>query len=230
MLGIFHSVGLVFELSLLLHSFSFCEEHQTGGQHPPSKIEIRWECWSANKLCLLISEVLGIEGIVLVHVYPVLSGRTIRAQPENYFQGVGTDPLYCSIPLVFREAEGEEILPAWPWQQRAGWWKGQLFLAKASGYQMLLLLRSKCESLIYWLDKVWGLWGFAMSTVQFIAEEITQKCKLWPLFALSSANKWESCIVDKRFHMRSRSLIRGAKLMMVSKGLLSPSAKLHILC
>lgn len=126
---------------LSLHSFSFCEEHQTGGQHPLAKIEIRWECWSANKWCLLISEVLGIKGVVLMHVYPVLSGRTIIAQPENCVQVKGWGRIPCIVE--FRWCSERLRVKKWYRQQRAGWWKGQFFLAETSDYQMLLLPRPK---------------------------------------------------------------------------------------
>lgn len=180
---------------------------------------MHWECWSSNKCCLLISEVLEIKGIVPMLMYPVLSGRILMAQPERIIfcfasvKGVGKDPVLKWLPLVFNEAEGGEIVLAWPWQQKADWWKGQFFLAKESDYQMLLLPRAKqYESLVDYLDNICG--DFEGLQCPLCSLLLKKACKSvnFNLFAFLSAIKWESCIADKRCHSSSL-LIHGAKLL-----------------
>lgn len=139
--GIFHSVGQVFEWSLLLHSFwLFFSEDKTGGQHPLSKIKMSWECLSTNKCCLVISEVLGIKGLVPVCGYPVLSQQIPVAQPKRIIwgcaNGVGKEPLSCSSE--FQSCSARLRMKKLSWhsygnkKQTGERWKGWFCLAKES--------------------------------------------------------------------------------------------------
>lgn len=195
--GIFHSVGQVFEWSLLLHSFwlffFFSSEDKTGGQHPLSKIKMSWECLSTNKCCLVISEVLGIKGLVSPWARvpgPIPADSRGTAQ-ENHLRlckwcGEGAPVLLKWIPVVFSEAEDEEIVLAQPWQQKADWWKVKGLVLPCQRKLQTLLLPTAVQYESWSIIHVGGDWGSAAYSV--ISYWNRQKCQLF-----APANCWNKC-------------------------------------